>query len=87
MQTPCLPSIRAFYPDAVRRINSIGLICAKPPLISLLAMWISGWAGSISSGGEMVGLFFADVVSWPGIYGPFYLPDFEQLRIPMGSPR
>ena len=70
-----------FYPDAVRRDQQYQF--------DLRETYVDFSAGEVDVRlgrqhivwGEMVGLFFADVVSARDLR-TFYLPDFEQLRIP-----
>ena len=75
-----------FYPDAVRRDQQYQF--------DLRETYLDFSAGEVDFRvgrqhivwGEMVGLFFADVVSARDLR-TFYLPDFEQLRIPQWAAR
>ncbi|MDD3326034.1 MAG: hypothetical protein PHW25_02985 [Zoogloea sp.] len=75
-----------FYPDAVRRDQQYQF--------DLRETYLDFSAGDVDIRlgrqhivwGEMVGLFFADVVSARDLR-TFYLPDFEQLRIPQWAAR
>jgi hypothetical protein len=75
-----------FYPDAVRRDQQYQF--------QVRETFVDFSAGDIDFRigrqhivwGEMVGLFFADVVSARDLRS-FYLPDFEQLRIPQWAAR
>lgn len=75
-----------FYPDAVRRDQQYQF--------DLRETYVDFSAGDTDFRlgrqhivwGEMVGLFFADVVSARDLR-TFYLPDFEQLRIPQWAAR
>lgn len=75
-----------FYPDAVRRDQQYRF--------DLRENYIDFSAGDVDFRlgrqhivwGEMVGLFFADVVSARNLRS-FYLPDFEQMRIPQWAAR
>ena len=75
-----------FYPDAVRRDQQYQF--------DLRETYVDFSAGEVDVRlgrqhivwGEMVGLFFADVVSARDLR-TFYLPDFEQLRIPQWAAR
>jgi len=75
-----------FYPDAVRRDQQYQF--------DLRETYADFSAGDVDFRvgrqhivwGEMVGLFFADVVSARDLR-TFYLPDFEQLRIPQWAAR
>jgi len=75
-----------FYPDAVRRDQQYQF--------DFRETYVDFSAGDVDFRigrqhivwGEMVGLFFADVVSARDLRS-FYLPDFEQLRIPQWAAR
>jgi len=75
-----------FYPDAVRRDQQYQF--------DLRETYLDFSAGDVDIRlgrqhivwGEMVGLFFADVVSARDLR-TFYLPEFEQLRIPQWAAR
>ena len=75
-----------FYPDAVRRDQQLGF--------DLRETYVDFSVGDVDVRlgrqhivwGEMVGLFFADVVSARDLR-TFYLPDFDQLRIPQWAAR
>ncbi|WP_141348794.1 DUF1302 family protein [Zoogloea ramigera] len=75
-----------FYPDAVRRDQQYQF--------DLRETYLDFSAGDVDIRlgrqhivwGEMVGLFFADVVSARDLRS-FYLPEFEQLRIPQWAAR
>ena len=75
-----------FYPDAVRRDQQYQF--------DFRETYLDFSAGDVDFRigrqhivwGEMVGLFFADVVSARDLR-TFYLPDFEQLRIPQWAAR
>lgn len=75
-----------YYPDAVRRDQQYEF--------NLRETYVDFSAGDVDIRlgrqhivwGEMVGLFFADVVSARDLR-TFYLPDFEQLRIPQWAAR
>lgn len=75
-----------FYPDAVRRDQQFDF--------TLRETYADFSVGDVDFRigrqqivwGEMVGLFFADVVSAKDLR-TFYLPDFEQLRIPQWAAR
>jgi hypothetical protein len=75
-----------FYPDAVRRDQQYQF--------DLRETFVDFSTGEVDVRigrqhivwGEMVGLFFADVVSARDLRS-FYLPDFEQLRIPQWAAR
>lgn len=75
-----------FYPIDVRRDQRAELVLREAYLDVPYADWEFRLGRQHVIWGEMVGLFFADVVSARDMR-EFFLPEFEQLRIPQWAAR
>ena len=79
-------SINDFYPAAVRRDQQSELMLREAYVDFSRGNWEFRLGKQNIVWGEMVGLFFADVVSAKDMR-EFVLPEFEQIRIPQWAAR